>query len=133
MRDDNFEGKASKYSTAAPPRAENIGDFNRMYIHAFLFRWVEGITEEQKKHVKKEILALQGKIPGLLETHVGTNVSPRGQDYTFGGVMKFVDRAALDAYFPHPVHQALGEWLMPLIEPLELDFDAASSTKKYSD
>jgi hypothetical protein len=104
----------------------------RMYIHAFLFRWVEGITEEQKKHVQQEILALQGKIPGLLETHVGTNVSPRGQDYTFGGVMKFVDRAALDAYFPHPVHQALGEWLMPMIEPLELDFDAASSTEKYS-
>ena len=53
--------------------------------------------------------------------------------YAFGGVMKFSDRAALDAYFPHPVHQALGEWLMPMIEPLELDFDAASSTEKYSD
>jgi hypothetical protein len=100
-----------------------------MYIHAFVFRWVEGITEEQKKRVKTEILALQGKIPGLLETHVGTNVSPRGQDYEFGGVMKFTDRAALDAYFPHPVHKALGEWLMPLIEPLELDFNAASSTE----
>jgi hypothetical protein len=96
-----------------------------------MFRWVEGTTEEQKKRVKEEILALQGKIPGLLETHVGTNVSPRGQDYEFGGVMKFVDRAALDAYFPHPVHQALGEWLMPLIKPLELDFDAASSTAQY--
>jgi hypothetical protein len=103
-----------------------------MYIHAFVFQWVEGTTEEQKKRVKTEILALQGRIPGLLETHVGTNVSPRGQDYGFGGVMKFVDRAALDAYFPHPVHVALGEWLMPLIEPLELDFDAASSTEAYT-
>jgi hypothetical protein len=102
-----------------------------MYIHAFLFRWVEGTTEEQKKRVKTEILALQGRIPGLLETHVGTNVSPRRQDYAFGGVMKFVDRAALDAYFPHPVHQALGEWLMPLIEPVELDFGATSSTETY--
>lgn len=102
-----------------------------MYIHAFVFRWVDGTTEEQKKRVKMEILALQGKIPGLLETHVGTNVSPRGRDHTFGGVMKFTDRAALDAYFPHPVHQALGEWLMPLIEPLELDFEAASSMEEY--
>ena len=102
-----------------------------MYIHAFMFRWVEGITEEQRKRVKQEILALQGKIPGLLETHVGTNVSPRRQEYAFGGVMKFVDRAALDAYFPHPVHEALGEWLMPLIKPLELDFDAVSSTEEY--
>jgi hypothetical protein len=102
-----------------------------MYIHAFAFRWVEGTTEEQKKRVKTEILALQGKIPGLLETHVGENISPRGQDYAFGGVMKFADKAALDAYFPHPVHQALGEWLMPLIQPLEMDFDAASSAAEY--
>jgi antibiotic biosynthesis monooxygenase (ABM) superfamily enzyme len=102
-----------------------------MYIHAFVFRWVEGTTEEQKERAKREILALQGKIPGLLETHVGTNVSPRGQDYEFGGVMKFTDRAALDAYFPHPVHKALGNWLMPLIEPLELDFEAASSAEEF--
>lgn len=102
-----------------------------MYIHAFVFRWVEGTTEEQKKRAEKEILALQGKIPGLLETHVGTNVSPRRQGHEFGGIMKFTDRAALDAYFPHPVHEALGEWLIPLIEPLELDFDAASSTELY--
>jgi antibiotic biosynthesis monooxygenase (ABM) superfamily enzyme len=102
-----------------------------MYIHAFVFRWVKGTTEEQKRRVKTEILALQGKIPGLLETHVGANVSPRGQEHEFGGVMKFTDRAALEAYFPHPVHQALGEWLMPLIEPLELDFEAASSTEEY--
>jgi len=102
-----------------------------MYIHAFAFRWVEGTTEQQKKRVKAEILALQGKIPGLLETHVGTNISQRGQDYEFGGVMKFTDKAALDAYFPHPIHHSLGEWLMPLIEPLELDFEAASSTETY--
>jgi hypothetical protein len=104
-----------------------------MYIHAFAFRWVEGTTDEQKKRVKTEILALQGKIPGLLETHVGTNISPRGQGHGFGGVMKFTDKAALDAYFPHPVHKALGEWLRPLIEPLELDFEAASSTERCKD
>ena len=102
-----------------------------MYIHGFAFRWVEGTTEEQKQRAKREILALQGKIPGLLETHVGVNFSPRGQGHEFGGVMKFTDKAALDAYFPHPVHQALGEWLMPLIQPLELDFDAASSSEEY--
>jgi hypothetical protein len=102
-----------------------------MYIHAFVFRWTAGVTELQKKKVKEEILALQGRIPGLLETHVGTNISPRRQDYEFGGVMKFVDKPALDAYFPHPIHRALGEWLMPLIEPLEMDFEAGSSTQEY--
>jgi len=95
-----------------------------MYIHAFAFRWRPGVTEDQKQRVISEIRQLQGQIPGLLETYVGKNFSPRGQGYELGGVMKFADRESLDAYGPHPVHQALVSWLMPLIEPLEVDFAA---------
>ncbi|ADV84053.1 Dabb family protein [Terriglobus saanensis] len=103
-----------------------------MYIHAFAFRWNENVKEEQKVRVKEEILALQGKIPGLLETHVGTNFSGRAHGYHFAAVMKFTDRSALDAYGPHPVHQELVRWLMPLVEPVEMDFEATSSSKPYS-
>ena len=95
----------------------------RMVIHTFAFRWKAGVTEEQKMRARSEIRALQGQIPGLLETHVGFNFSPRGQGYEFGGVMKFTDRAALEAYGPSPVHQKLLEWLVPLIEPIEVDFE----------
>jgi hypothetical protein len=38
--------------------------------------------------------------------------------------MKFVDRAPFDAYGLHPSHQALLSWLIPLIDPPELDFEA---------
>lgn len=96
-----------------------------MYIHAFAFRWKAGVTEPQKERVASEIRQLQGQIPGLLETWVGKNFSPRGQGYEFGGVMKFADKASLDAYGPHPAHQKLLTWLMPLIEPLEIDFAAS--------
>jgi hypothetical protein len=51
-------------------------------------------------------------------------VSPRSQGYELGGVMKFADRPALDAYGGHPVHQKLVQWLMPLIDPIEVDFEA---------
>lgn len=95
-----------------------------MYIHAFAFRWKPGVTDEQKQRVAAEIRKLQGQIPGLLETWVGVNISPRGKGYELGGVMKFADRASLDAYAAHPVHQKLVAWLMPLIEPLEIDFEA---------
>lgn len=94
-----------------------------MYIHAFAFRWKPNVSEVQKERVAAEIRKLQGQIPGLLETYVGKNISPRGQDYELGGVMKFADKAALDAYGPHPVHQQLVSWLMPLIDPLEVDFE----------
>src|SRR5882724_2712247 len=55
---------------------EVLGAF--MYMHMFAFRWKPGVTEEQKRRVVAEIRALQGQIPGLLETAVGMNISPRG-------------------------------------------------------
>jgi Stress responsive A/B Barrel Domain len=94
-----------------------------MYMHMFAFRWKPGVTEEQKRRVVAEIRALQGQIPGLLETAVGMNISPRGAGYELGGAMKFADKAALDGYGGHPVHQKLVSWLMPLIEPIEVDFE----------
>jgi Stress responsive A/B Barrel Domain len=95
-----------------------------MYIHMFAFRWKPEVTQEQKQRVITEIRKLQGQIPGLVETLVGTNISPRGQGYELGGVMKFADKLSLDAYGPHPVHQKLVSWLMPLIEAIEVDFEA---------
>jgi hypothetical protein len=93
-----------------------------MFIHVFLFRWKPGVTPAQKQRVAAAIQDFQGKIPGLLETYVGTNTSPRGQGNDFGGVMKFEDEAAFIAYNPHPAHAALLDWLLPLIDPTELDF-----------
>jgi len=95
-----------------------------MIVHTFAFRWKAGVGEDQKLRAMAEIRGLQGKIPGLLETWVGVNFSPRSQGYELGGVMKFADRAALGAYGGHPVHQELLQWLMPLIDPVEVDFEA---------
>ena len=95
-----------------------------MVIHTFAFRWKSGVGEDEKLRAVVEIRGLQGHIPGLLETLVGVNISPRSQGYELGGVMKFSDRTALDAYGAHPVHQKLLQWLMPLIDPIEVDFEA---------
>jgi len=95
-----------------------------MYIHMFAFRWKPGVTQAQKTRTATAIKNFQGVIPGLQETFVGENESPRGQGFTFGGVMKFVDKAASDAYGGHPAHQELLKWLMPLIDPIEIDFAA---------
>jgi hypothetical protein len=95
-----------------------------MYVHMFAFRWKPGVTQEQKNRVIAEIRGLQGQIPGLLETAVGANISPRGQGYELGGVMKFAGKAYLESYGAHPAHQKLLSWLMPLIEPIEVDFEA---------
>jgi hypothetical protein len=94
-----------------------------MIIHTFAFRWKTGVREDQKLRAIVEIRKLQGQIPGLLESWAGVNFSPRSQGYELGGAMKFADRAALENYGGHPVHRQLLQWLMPLIDPVEVDFE----------
>jgi len=95
-----------------------------VFIHIFGFRWKANASDENKARAAKEIRAFHGTIPGLIDVAVGENLSPRGQGYSFAGLMRFTDRAACDAYATHPKHMALLEWLVPLIEPVELDFEA---------
>ena len=95
-----------------------------MVIHTFYFRWKPDTSDAEKHRAQTEIRALQGQIPGLEEILVGVNFSPRSQGYELGGLMKFADRAALEAYSEHPVHQKLLVWLKPLIDAVEVDFEA---------
>jgi len=39
-------------------------------------------------------------------------------------MMKFTNKPAADAYSTHPAHLALLSWLVPMIDPVELDFEA---------
>lgn len=95
-----------------------------MFIHIFAFRWKPVATDVQKQRAAQEIPDLKHQIPQMLEVHVGNNISVRGHDYTFGGVMKFESKADYETYAGHPAHLVLLGWLGPLIDPLELDFDA---------
>ncbi|MFZ0394901.1 MAG: Dabb family protein [Terracidiphilus sp.] len=95
-----------------------------MFIHIFGFRWKPEATDADKARARKETLAFRGVIPGLADAKVGPNLSPRGLGYEFVGLMTFTDRAACDAYAAHPAHLKLLEWLVPLIEAVELDFEA---------
>ena len=95
-----------------------------MFIHMFAFRLQPGVTGAQQDRMLREIGDLKNHIPLVLESYVGKNVSPRGQGFVIGGVMKFADQASLQAYNAHPVHQELLKWLLPLIDAIEVDFPA---------
>jgi hypothetical protein len=93
-----------------------------MYFHIFGFKWKPEATEAQKAQVVADVKAFKSSIPGIEEVHVGQNESPRGQGYSFAGVMRFTEKATFEAYMTHPEHEKLVVWLMPLIEPVEFDF-----------
>jgi antibiotic biosynthesis monooxygenase (ABM) superfamily enzyme len=120
-------GIAASVATLTPAVQSELSapeDAPGSVFHVFAFRWKPDTAEAQKDKAAKEIAAFQGQIPGLLQTHVGPNISPRGKGYTFGGIMQFKDKASLDAYVQHPAHQALLAWLVPLIDAIELDLRA---------
>jgi antibiotic biosynthesis monooxygenase (ABM) superfamily enzyme len=112
---------ATPFIPASFPEVVDAEEQPGSVFHIFAFQWKPNASEAQKAKAAKEIAALQGRIPGLLETHVGQNISPRGKGYTFGGIMRFRDKESLDAYPEQPAHQALLSWLMPLIDAIELD------------
>lgn len=106
------------------PAAEAQESGSGEVFHVFAFQWKPATSDADKDRARKEIAAFQTVVPGLLQTHVGPNISPRGKGYTFGGIMQFKDQASLEAYFQHPAHQALLKWLVPLIDAVELDLRA---------
>lgn len=93
-----------------------------MIVHMFAFRWKTIATLADKERAIAQILSFRGAIPGMLEVHVGANISVRGQGWETGGIMKFTDLEALSAYNSHELHRTLLDWLLPLIEPIEVDF-----------
>ena len=95
-----------------------------MFIHIFGFKWNAAVTDEDKARARKEILAFRNTIPGLVAVNVGRNLSPRGHGYEFVGLMTFTNREAAEEYARHPDHLALLDWLRPLIDAVELDFQA---------
>jgi antibiotic biosynthesis monooxygenase (ABM) superfamily enzyme len=124
MRTGGLAVSAVSLAAAGRPETAAAEDMQENCFHAFAFQWKPDVSESQKERAAREIAALQGQIPGLLETHVGPNISPRGKGYTFGGIMRFKDQASLDAYPQQPAHQALLVWLKPLIDAIELDLRA---------
>jgi hypothetical protein len=80
-----------------------------MVDHIVLFKLKDSASAEQKAAMLKALLALKDQIPGIVQASAGANFSDRARGYTHGFTVRFRDRAALDAYLPHPAHQAVVE------------------------
>ncbi|MBI4396420.1 MAG: Dabb family protein [Elusimicrobia bacterium] len=96
-----------------------------MIEHIVLFKIKPNTTDEQSSRMLRRLLELREKAPGILEVSAGANFSERSRGFTHGFVVRFKDRAALDAYLPHPEHQAVvQECVRPIAEEvLVVDFE----------
>ncbi len=94
-----------------------------MIEHIVLFRWKPEATGGQVAAGMGSLRGLKDQVPGIVALSCGADFSGRAQGYTYALVIRFSDRAAFDAYGPHPAHQAVIEThLKPILEAV-LDFD----------
>ncbi len=89
-----------------------------MFEHIVLFRWMDEATPEQIAGAVTELRALKDKVPGIVDLTCGENFSERAQGFNHGLVVRFTDRAALEAYGPHPAHQYV---VQNFINPIRAD------------
>ena len=96
-----------------------------MIEHLVLFQWVADAPAGAVTRVMDELRGLPAQIPGIRELTCGANFSARSQGYTHALVVRFEDRAALEAYGPHPAHQrVVQEFISPIrAETLVVDYE----------
>ena len=98
-----------------------------MIEHIVLFRWKPEATDDQVAGIMEGLRGLKDRIPGIVTLACGADFSGRAQGYTHALVARFSDRAALDAYGPHPAHRAVIETqIAPILGGvLGFDFEVA--------
>lgn len=89
-----------------------------MVEHILLMQWTREASQETIDNALKELRGLKDKIAGIVDLSCGANFSDRAKGYTHGLVIRFQDRAALEAYFPHPEHQRV---VQNFINPIRAD------------
>lgn len=96
-----------------------------MVEHLVWFKLRTDAPQAAKEQLLAELVALKDRIPGIIDASAGADFSGRAAGYTHGFVVRFVDRAALEAYHPHPAHRAVVErYVEPISEGvLALDFE----------
>ena len=94
-----------------------------MIQHIAIFHWKEDASPEAINKAMAELVMLKEKIPGIVELSSGVNVSERAKGYTHALVGRFINRAALDAHFPHPEHQRVLRQFVNAIRLESLVFD----------
>ena len=99
-----------------------------MHYHVVLLKLRPGAGDAEVALAREAVVGLRERIPGVRSIVWGPNVSPEGlgQGYDIGVVMEFETTAVLDAYLPHPEHQAIVPHVHAVAERvLVFDIDAA--------
>ncbi len=80
-----------------------------MIRHVAMFRWREGVTDDQKVAARDALAALKQQVPSVVEYTVGFDIRRNPNNWDMVLVADFDDVAGLEAYFAHPVMNAASD------------------------
>lgn len=80
-----------------------------MIRHIVFFKFKPEIPPERRQNFIRMLQALPKQIPGIVTGEVGEDMTHKERSFDVALVFTFADRAALDAYAPHPQHARVVE------------------------
>ncbi len=88
------------------------------FRHIVFFKFKDGTTDAQTKEIVDAFVALKGKIDGITDFEWGPSesIEELNDEFTHCFVATFKDKAALEAYLPHPAHQEFVSLLKPKLD-----------------
>ena len=100
-----------------------------MLIHVVCFKYKAEVSEAARWEHRAQLRSLSDAaggsgIPGMVDLKVGADVVRSVRSYDTGLIVRFVDRAALDAYQKNPRHVPIAQHGVSLCEQIvAVDFD----------
>jgi hypothetical protein len=80
-----------------------------MLRHVAMFRWKDGVTDDQKTAARDALAALKQEVPSVVEYTVGFDIQRNPNNWDMVLVADFDDVAGLESYFAHPVMNAASD------------------------
>ena len=84
-------------------------------LHVITVKWTGEATGAQKQAALDGVKKMASEIPGIANVWLKT-VKVQPSDYNAVIAIEFKDKAAFDAYGPHPSHQAWEKIYIPIRE-----------------
>jgi hypothetical protein len=82
-----------------------------MIIHMVLFKFENELPVDFEATVRHHCEQIRQHCEGVILFDIKENFSERSHGFNFGLSSIFKDKESLDNYQPHPVHQALKDYL----------------------
>jgi quinol monooxygenase YgiN len=80
-----------------------------MLRHVAMFRWKDGVSDEQKVAARDALANLKREVPSVVEYTVGFDIRRNTNNWDMVLVADFDDVAGLESYFAHPVMNAASD------------------------